>query len=144
MRAVLDTNVVVSALLFGGLPLDIIDLAESSVIELTTSPAALAELTEVLYRPRFSRWFAARDLEPAAALTRYAELVLLVRAGDPPHICDDGGDDEIIAAAVAGEADVIVSGDHHLLDCSDASPVPVVTPSQFLDIVRRRPKGGRP
>ena len=70
VRAVLDTNIVVSALLFGGIPLDIIDLAEASAIDLVTSPAALAELSSVLNRPRFSKWFRARGLEPAAALTR--------------------------------------------------------------------------
>lgn len=136
MRAVLDTNIVVSALLFGGIPLDIIDLAEASAIDLLTSPAALAELSSGPNRPRFSKWFRARGLEPAVALMRYSELVMVVEPSDPPRICSDNADNEIIAAAVAGEADVIVSGDHHLLDCSERSPVPVVSPAEFVGIIR--------
>lgn len=137
MRAVLDTNVVVSALLFGGTPLDIIDLAEASAIELVASPAALDELSRVLTRPRFTKWFSARGLEPSAALTRYAELVTVIQAGDPPRVCRDAADNEIIAAAVAGEADVIVSGDKDLLDCCNQSPVPIVTAVEFLGICRQ-------
>lgn len=136
MIAVLDTNVVVSAFLFGGVPLDIISLAEASAVQLITSTAAVEELKNVLARPRFSERLRGLGITPDVLSFRYRELAATVEPGEMPHICSDDSDNLFIAIAVAGSADVIVSGDSHLQACSGVSPVPVVTPSQFLEIVR--------
>jgi putative PIN family toxin of toxin-antitoxin system len=137
MRVVLDTNVLVSAFLFGGTPLELVSLAESSVFELVTSEEALAELADVLHRPAFRRRFHTLGFTPLDVVERYRELATLSELGASPGICEDPDDDRFVALAMASEADVIVSGDQHLLACSDASPVPVVTPAQLLAIIKQ-------
>ena len=143
MRVVLDTNILISGLLFGGPPLEILSLAEASAIEVVTADAALGELLDVLGRPKLSGRLDALGVTPSQAVFRYRRIAILVEPGQLPKICSDDSDNLFIAIAVAGSAEIIVSGDSHLLDCSDVSPVPVVTPSQFLDICRRSLKDSR-
>ena len=83
MRATLDTNIVVSALLFGGIPPDIISLAESSTIELVTSLPALDELRKVLLRPRFSERLRAIAVSTDVLLTRYRQMAMVVLRQHP-------------------------------------------------------------
>lgn len=136
MRVVLDTNILISGLLFGGPPFEVLSLAESSVIQVITADAALVELLEVLNRPKLSGRLATLGVTPPQAVLRYRRMAIIVEPHTVSKICPDDSDNLFIDIALAGRADVIISGDGHLLGCSDQSPVPVVAPSQFLDILR--------
>jgi uncharacterized protein len=136
MRVVLDTNILVSAFLYGGLPLGVLRLADAGVIEVITSEAALSEFGTVLERPKFRERLRELGFSARTAVRRYRELAAIVEASDRPGICADPADDEFIAIAVASEADIIVSGDRHLLTTSARSPIPVVTAAEFLAAVR--------
>jgi uncharacterized protein len=135
VRVVIDTNVLVSAFLFGGTPLELVSLAESSVFEVATSEEALAELADVLSRPTFRRRFRELGFSPQDVINRYQGLAIAADPGASPGICEDPDDDRFIALAVASDADVIVSGDRHLLDCSDSSPVPIVTAAELVALI---------
>jgi hypothetical protein len=135
LRVVLDTNILVSAFLYGGIPLDVLDLAESSLIELYTSEAALSELLAVLSRSEFQPRLRSLRLSANTIVALYAETANVIAPAPPPRICSDPADDAFIGIAVAAEADLIVSGDRHLLACSESSPVPVVTASELLRVV---------
>ena len=115
MRVVLDSNIVVSALLWGGLPYRLLQLAVAGEIELLTSPALLAELADVLGRTHLAPRIASQNMSPEQLLAQYQSFAQLVSPDSVPAvIAADPDDDEVLAYAVAGHADLIVSGDRHL------------------------------
>ena len=108
MRVVLDTNILVSALIVEGTPPDELSRAwRRGGIELVTSTAQIAEIARVLARPRLQRFLYAG--EAAAIVENIAALALV--PDDPPAVdlSPDPADNPI--RAIAGRADLIVSGD---------------------------------
>ena len=136
MRAVLDTNVLVSAFLFGGPPLDVLDLAEAGVVQVYTSEAALAELNAVLSRAKFQGRLRSLGLSAASLVSACRGLAVTVAPSDPPGVCSDPQDDAFIAIGLSAGVDMVVSGDRHLLACSGSSPIPVMTVADFLVAIR--------
>ena len=115
MRLVLDTNVVVSGLPWSGAPTQLLVAAEVGEIELFTSRSLLVELSGVLARSKFARAIEAVGQTHNDLVLSYAELAtLVVPAVIPPTIVVDLSDDQVLACAIAAQADIIVSGDRHL------------------------------
>ena len=112
-RAVLDTNVAVSAaLMSNSTPRRVVDLILERGTLLISIPT-LAELNEVLRRPRFNRYLGEeRRLEFLATLLREAELVEVT---ETVSVCRDPDDDKFLELAVSGAATHIISGDDDLL-----------------------------
>ena len=116
MRVVLDTNTALSGLLWSGTPARLIEAAEAGKVELASSTALLAELQGVLSRPKFASQLAKRGLTVGDVFDGYAALVTIVAPAEiTPTITRDPADDQVLAAALAAQADWIVSGDAHLL-----------------------------
>lgn len=136
MRLVLDTNIALSGLLWGGTPGRLIDAADARHVALFTSAALLAELHGVLSRPKFARPLAQRGLNVDDLLHGYAALAAMVRpASIAPTILRDPADDAVLAAALGAQADMIVSGDAHLLDLKNFHGMRIVTASDaFIQI----------
>jgi putative PIN family toxin of toxin-antitoxin system len=133
LRVFLDTNVLVSAFATRGLCADLLRhvLAEHDVI---LSEVVLTELVRVLRdRIRLPK-NVIHDIE---VFLRGYELV---PRPDKPHKIDirDADDAWIIASAVVGRADVIVSGDDDLLSLGKRSPIPVKTPREFWATISRQ------
>lgn len=127
MRLVLDTNTVLSGLLWGGTPGRLIDAAEAGQVELASSAALLAELQGVLSREKFARQLAKRGITVADVFDGYAAMVtLIVPAVISPTITRDPADDHVLATALAAQADLIVSGDAHLLDLKGFEGIEIV------------------
>lgn len=136
MRAVLDTNVLVSAVISTGRPYRIYTSWLEEVFELVVSLPLLAELEEVLARPHIServRWTSPRVDELLTSLHNRAVWV------DPEQqitrIDTDPDDNRVLEAAVEGRADYIVTGDRHLRDLKEHEGTEIVTPAQFLAIL---------
>ncbi len=131
-RVVLDTNVVVSALLFGGVPGKLVSLWRSGRIEPLCSEEIVLEYLRVLAYPKFRLSESEIDY-----LLKHEILPFFTVVYSPAgklYISEDPADDKFIWCAVAGKAGAIVSGDDHLLG---ARSLPVLTPAQFLrDIIR--------
>lgn len=117
MRLVLDTNTALSGLVWGGPPGALIGAARDGRISLISSVALIAELQGVMTRPKFASALQARNLAVESLVDGYAALVEIVRpARIPPTILRDPDDDIVLATALAGMADLVVSGDKDLTD----------------------------
>lgn len=128
----LDTNVFLSGIFFGGIPGRLLEAWQAGHFTLVLSPAILAEYH------RAGEALAARYPDIDAALRPVLALVTqsaaLVDAPDlPDAVSADPDDDKFLACAVASHTPVIVSGDKHLLRVSGWSGIEVVTPRQMLD-----------
>jgi putative PIN family toxin of toxin-antitoxin system len=133
MRLVLDTNVVVSALLWHGPPRQLLDAASAGRATLFTTPALLEELQDVLSRPRFASRLAAAGVTAEALVLGYAALAALVQPANIGAVIEaDPDDDAVLACAVAAPAEAVASGDLHLLQLGQFQGIPILPPSQAL------------
>lgn len=134
MRIVLDTNVVVSALLWRGTPYALLGaIRQQPSAQLFTSAALLEELAEVLTRPAAAKRLMLIGRSAQQVLTDYIEAIDLVSpVSTPPVIPADADDDHVIAAAVAAQADLLVSGDRHLLTIISHQGIRIVTPAEAI------------
>ena len=135
MRLVLDTNVVASAVLWGGVPRLLLQAAREKRIDLFTSAALLAELTDILGRRKFDKKIAAATLTVDQLVDRYAALAALVRPTPTPRIAPDADDDVVIGTALAAKADWVVTGDKLLLSVVEYQGVRIVGVSHALQII---------
>jgi putative PIN family toxin of toxin-antitoxin system len=130
-RVVLDVNVVVSGLMtVSGAPQQIFLAVQRGDVAIIVSPTFLAELHDVLHRPKFRRWFS------VAVASR--TVIEIRRAGesypDPAPtaaVTRDPGDDYLVRLARAARADCLVTGDSDLLE-ADLADVWVLAPGAFL------------
>jgi len=132
MKLVLDTNVVISGLLWSGNPRQILDAARVGRVELSTSRPLLEELTTVLERRKFEGKISASGLPVDAIVDRYAVLARLVRPEPTKRIVADPDDDVVIGTALAAKADWIVSGDGHLLELRDYQGIRILAAADAL------------
>jgi putative PIN family toxin of toxin-antitoxin system len=137
MRLVLDTNTVISALLWKGVPHDLLATArERRVTTLHTSLQLLAELVDVLSRDKLASAVTATGEDPDTLLRRYVNLVQVhVQAAIPPVVLSDPDDDEVLACAIAANAHLIVSGDRHLLSLKTFRGIPIIRAAEAIRII---------
>ncbi len=136
MRAVIDNNVLLSALLWGGTPHALLEHVRNGTVTLISSPALLAELARVLDRPKFDGILLRTNTSREKTLT---EVRLLAEVIDPQPlaqpVCRDKDDDAVLALAIAAQADIVVSGDGDLLCLVSFEGIPILTPAQGLQRV---------
>ncbi len=134
MRIAVDTNTVVSSLLWQGAPRRLLDAGRNQHATLVTSLDLLAELAEVLGRNKF-----AQRLRDAGLAVVYAAIVQVVEpAVLPQPVSRDLDDYQVLACALAVKADVVVSGDHDLLTLGSYQRIPMLTASLALDTFNAR------
>ena len=127
---VIDTNVVVSALLFGSVPGELVPLWKAGLIQPKTSKEIIDEYIKVLAYPKFNLSEEEINFLLYHEILPYFEVVR-VKLGHA-IIRDDPSDDKFIRCAEASKANIIVSGDRHLLRLKSHGKVKIVTSSQFL------------
>jgi putative PIN family toxin of toxin-antitoxin system len=130
VRTVLDTNVVISGIFFAGPPYQILKAWREGKLHLVVSEEILAEYRRVgetlaLQFPPIDPW-PILDMLRADAEVISAECL-------PEPVCDDPDDDKFLACALAGECELIVSGDKHLLKASGFRSIKVLKPREFLN-----------
>ena len=137
MRLVLDTNVVVSAILWQGIPGRLFALAGDKEIRLHTSQALIDELADVLSRKKLAKNVEATGLTVSQILENYRKIITLVTARSlSKRVSIDADDDVVLATALAAKADLIVSGDRkHLLILKQFGGIPIVTVAQALALL---------
>jgi putative PIN family toxin of toxin-antitoxin system len=139
VRAVADTNTVVSGLLWHGVPRKFLDTARAGAISLYTSDALLAELVEVLPRKKLAKRVAASGMSVEELARRYALLAQrVIPAEIDPVVLADPDDDRVLACALGAQADLIVSGDPHLRNLKAYQGIPIVTAAEALTRIAQR------
>jgi uncharacterized protein len=132
MRLVLDTNVVISALVWNGPPRRILTSVYGNQATLFTSAPMFEELRRTLSRPKFDkRIYEARQSvgQLLGAYTQWATLVVPVPV---PRIVSDAADDVVIGTAIADKADLVVTGDHALLSVVEYQSARIVSVVEAL------------
>ena len=129
MRFVLDTNLLVSGVIAAGPPRRLVDGAKVGEFELCISETLLAELLDVLSRGKFTARLAQAGLTPQGIVVELRRLAYMAAPQEVPRvIANDADDDHVLACAVAGQADLIVSGDKHLHSLGGQyQNIPIVT-----------------
>lgn len=129
MRLVLDTNVVVAALLWNGPPRRLLEAAIDGTVELVTSQVLLDELKEALAHPKFAKRVAQQGTTAAQLVDRYAAVASVAPpAMIAPTVAADPDDDAVLACALACAAELIVTGDHALLNLKHHQGMLIVSP----------------
>ena len=130
-RFILDTNVLISALLFKtSVPFRAIELAEKQGIILY-SEATLNELEQVLNRKKFNKYLSLEDRQ--LFLLKFISSSQLVSITENITVCRDEKDNQFLELAVSGNANVIVTGDMDLLVLSPFQSIEIVTPDMLID-----------
>ncbi|HFD40497.1 MAG TPA: putative toxin-antitoxin system toxin component, PIN family [Anaerolineae bacterium] len=137
IRAVLDTNVLVSGLISEhSPPRQLVDAWLAGSYRLVTSLYQVEELNHVLAYPRLANRLRLMDAEVDLILTALLSEAEVVAGNlQLPGVTRDPKDDPLLAAAVEGRADYLVSGDRDLLDLGSYQGIQMVTPREFVEIL---------
>lgn len=139
VRLVLDTNTVISALLWRGTPWELVLTAHTRPVVFFTSPVLLVELADILTRRKLAEPVAASGLAPEQLMQRYRRLVTVIHPTPiPATVLTDPDDDHVLACALAAIADLIVSGDKDLLTLKTFREIPIVTAAEAVRILNNR------
>ena len=135
VRAVIDTNVAVSAvLLLRSVSRQAFDFVVLQA-QLLVSEETLVELDEVLCRPKFNKYISERQrLEFFAALVRKANII---QVSDVITDCRDKKDNKFLELAISGKANHIISGDNDLLILNPFRSVVIASPATFLELCKK-------
>ena len=128
LRVVLDTNVLVSAIVYGGNPRKVLQAAISGAVDISVSEAIIKELQDVLQRPKFglSVQFVHKTIAEVASIAEW-----VVPTKHHQLVNDDPSDNQVLDCAAAAEADYLVTGDDHLLRLKKCGNVKIVNSQQF-------------
>ncbi len=133
MRAVIDTNVLLSGLLWHGQPHMLLKHVRAGTLAMVSSPALLDELAEVIGRAKFDAILMRANTSREQALAEVRQLAEVVEPPPlPAPVCRDPDDDEVLALALAAQVDLIVSGDDDLLVLQAFEGIPILTPAQAV------------
>jgi putative PIN family toxin of toxin-antitoxin system len=139
LRVVFDTNTIVSAIFWRAAPYQALQAVRQKMAVLLSTEALIAELADVLSRRKFSARLAAIQTTPDQLLSDFRGVIELVEPVlIPSNAVDDPDDIAVLACAVGGQADYIVTGDHDLLRIVSYQNIPVWTARQFCDFLERQ------
>jgi len=130
LRVVIDTNVLVSGIVFKGNPRQVLQTVISRRIQAVSSRPLLAELAEVLGKKlKFS------SPKIKQITDRLAELLEIVQPRKSIQVCRDPDDNRVLEAAFAGDCDYLITGDKDLLVLKKYRSIRILTPSEFIGLL---------
>jgi len=136
VRIVIDTNVIVSGVFFGGLPRNVLEFWRRNSFELICSPDILEEYEEVLNRLVQKSKKADNQL-----VERFMKFVVqdstVIHPKHDLKVSRDPDDDKFVNCALSGRALYIVSGDSDLLDIEKVDEINIITTREFIDILKK-------
>ena len=128
-RVVLDTNVLISAIGFGGKPRQVLTAVLKKELSAVTSPILLAELEEILGKKL--------DFEPVMIQLILKEIeneFIIVHPSKTIKVLSDDDDNRVLEAAQEGKCNYIITGDKELLELKKYKSISILTPDSFLSL----------
>jgi putative PIN family toxin of toxin-antitoxin system len=137
MNVVVDTNVVVSGLLWGGPPNRILRWAREDLLEIVACEETTAELRRVINYKRFSKRLSDLSTSSNEVFSYFMNLIKFVPTPTtiPQVIKKDPFDNIFLALAMENNAHLIISGDRHLLDLWEYKAIQIVMPSEATRVI---------
>lgn len=139
VRVILDINVVLSGLFWHDPPHTLLNRVRDGTLTLVSSPALLAELGEVIERPKFDVILEQSNTSRERSLVEIQTLAEVITPEPlPMPVCRDADDDAVLACALAAQADLIVSGDNDLLTLHAYQSIRIVNAATALAMLEER------
>ena len=135
MSAVIDTNVLISAIFWTGRPKQLLNKIRHGEITFLTSQILLDELNEILVRA--DKPFKLSEKEAEQVVETMRNLAEVIQPRSRVSICGDEDDNRVLECAIDGRAEWIISGDQHLLELQSFQGVEIVTVGDFLNQLER-------
>jgi uncharacterized protein len=133
LRAVIDTNILVSGLIRKqGLPGQVLRRLRDGDFSIIYSVPIMVEVVDVLSRPQIQRKYQVMSDDITALINLVRLRGELVSPNRKIDTCRDPKDNRFLEAAIEGNADMIVSGDKDLLDMVDFETIPIISTAEFL------------
>jgi putative PIN family toxin of toxin-antitoxin system len=134
LSAAFDTNVLISGILWRGIPFQLLRWAEEGSLRIYTSLEILTEIHRVLHYPKFQQYIDSQQALPGELFAKIASLCTIIQVDQiVKGVCPDADDEKFLSCALAGNAEVLVSGDRHLLDLKQYKSVRIVTAREFYE-----------
>jgi uncharacterized protein len=142
LKLVLDANQFASGLIKpNSNPGKILELLKENKIELILSPGIIKETKRILLYPKIQKY---HQKTPEEIDIYFQDIIIfawMVEGNEPVNVIeDDPTDNKYLASAIEGEADFIISGDHHLLDLGSYQQTKIVNATEFLSIWEKQKK----
>jgi putative toxin-antitoxin system toxin component, PIN family len=139
VRLVLDTNTIISGLLWQGTPGKLLEAAQTGRVSLFTTVPLLAELQGVLNREKFAHQIKVRGFTVTDFFYGYIALASLITPADiSPTIVRDPADDAVLACALAAQAELIISGDTDLLTLQEYQGIRIVDAATAMALIEQQ------
>ena len=135
IRLVLDTNVLVSALIMRGKPRELIFRIIEGKAQLFLSKSILEEFANVAYDPKITKYVGEKDLREFLKIIGSIAKLVKIRSKFK-IVTHDPSDDVVLRTAFDGKVDYIVSGDEHLLSLREFRKIKIVSVSEMLDLLK--------
>lgn len=130
VRVVLDTNIIISAILCGGKPDKVLNLVLEEKITAIISPVLTSELKEV-----FSKKFPLSEADCKLAFKNIEESFEVVQPEKKIDVLRDKDDNRVLEAAIEGDCAYIITGDKDLLELRSYKKIKIITASDFLSLL---------
>lgn len=139
LKAVLDVNVWVSALLWGGKPAEIVKVAEQGKVRLVASEEIVREISQLLNYPKLRRIYEAEEMSHEKLIEAVLKVVQFVEVTRPVRVVlEHPADDKFLECALEAKADYVVSGDKHLLKMGNYEKIQVISVREFLEVLETK------
>lgn len=141
MKITVDTNILISATFWHGDSNEIIQKVERKDIELILSNEIIKEFGRVLNYKNLQEKIKNKNLEMKRTMEKLVSIATLVEPDENLYIVkDDPDDNKILECAKTGKVDFIISNDNHLLKLEKLGNIPIVTPQEFLNRIKKLPE----
>ena len=131
VKVLLDTNILISALGFGGKPREIFKLVLDKKIKAISSSILLAEFDDVI-----SKKFPKLAIHLSRIQKLFRKNMKIIKPGHSVHVLQDDSDNRVLEAALEGNCDYIVTGDKDLLDLKIYKKIIILKPNDFLSSIQ--------
>ena len=132
LSAVLDTNVLVSGILWRGIPFQLLKWSEKNNLIIYTGLDIMAEVYRVLHHPKFQQYIENQHASPEELFTKIASLCTIIQIIEiVKGVCSDTDDEKFLSCALSANVEVLVSGDKHLLELKQYQSIRILTARDF-------------